>query len=110
MKKYERITCERRFDYYRPGESIPAVPCDYVKSEYAVVMIEEPADWRFDLDLSYAGRDSGISFPPPSRHVAGPIVDRLFAYEELGYSPEELAEIIEQNNRIKEIIKDAIEK
>ena len=36
--------------------------------------------------------------------IAGPAADKLYAYEELGYSPEELRKMIEENKRLNEVM------
>lgn len=103
LDEYKRLTHEKRFEHYRSGERVPAVTIDTtILGDPYVVCIEEPNDYDIWWDHYYP--EHRLTLPEPNRFVAGPIVDRLFAYEELGYSPEELAEIIRQNNEIRKIV------
>lgn len=66
----KRLTCKRRLEHYNPGEetTVICIPANEV-------FIRESANPLFDF-------------------LAGEVADKLYAYEELGYEPEELRVIL----------------
>lgn len=94
IKKY--LTCERYLEHYNKGEKTVVGRLD--TPEHICVV-------ETDMEQEVVFYDNnGTKMPRGmNRYLVGPIADTLHAYEELGYSPEELKEIIEENKKLKEI-------
>lgn len=96
IKKY--LTCERYLEHYNKGDKTVVGRLD--TPEHICV-----TETDMEQEVIIYG-DNGVRMPRHMNHyLVGPITDALHAYEELGYSPEELKEIIEENKRLKEITK-----
>ena len=96
IKNY--LTSERYLENYNKGEKTVVGRLD--TPEHTCVT---------ETDMSQETvfyNNEGIKIPRRTNHyLVGPIADTLHAYEELGYSPEELKGIIEENTKLKEITK-----
>ena len=79
----ERFTFKKTHPYYKPGKEFPCIVANGlpIVSEY---------DHLGDVVKDY---------------VAGPAIDRLYDYEELGYTPEELRNIISKYESYERLIK-----
>lgn len=88
MKNSDRLTTKRVFDNYRPYEFTKASRLSFDRE---LVVVDEHTETVECVDqrTKYA-----MLTVPKCSYATGDIVDRLYDYEELGYSPEELKEII----------------
>jgi hypothetical protein len=93
IKNY--LTCERYLEHYNKGDKTVVGRLD--TPEHICVT---------ETDMSQETvfyNNEGIKIPRRTDHyLVGPIADTLHAYEELGYSPEELKKIIEEHKKYKE--------
>lgn len=85
----ERFTFKKTHPYYKPGEEFPCI----VAKDLIVVTEHDTMDDVFNLEFR------------PKEYVADPAIDRLYDYEELGYTPEELREIIRKYERYERMLK-----
>lgn len=92
IKNY--LTCERYLENYNKGEKTVVGRLDTAKH----VCVTET-----DMSQEDVFYDSlGMKIPRHVDHyLVGPIAETLHAYEELGYSPEELKKIIEKYEELK---------
>lgn len=95
IKKY--LTCERYLEHYNKGEKTVVAPMNGTENLYIVERVERTNRYYDDNPVTV--------LCPDQHYLVGPIADALHAYEGLGYSPEELKEIIEENRKLKEITK-----
>ena len=77
-----KITVMRTFEHYGDGYAVAAVPISDNPAEPAFVMIADAVD----TPGGYIIHD----------YVAGKIVDKLSAYEELGMDPDEIRSMIDE--------------
>lgn len=93
IKKY--LTCERYLENYNNGEKTIVGRLD--TPEHVCVTETDMAQEAIRYD-----NHSMLKIPRHVNHyLVGPIADALHAYEELGYSPEELKKIIDEHKKIK---------
>lgn len=93
-----RLTCRRGFDRYKSDGLVCAIQLDHVEAdevEHAVIT-ENDERW---ID---GGGCTIIRQRRDSHYLVGEIANRLYEYEQLGYSPEELKEIIDDRKKFKE--------
>lgn len=106
----ERLTFLKDHEGYRGGYPVPMVE---VNNGVDVDCIEDRQD---DYTLSFCNSLSISRIAlPPRRFVAGPIVDKLYKYEQLGFDPDELYKIVQEHkqmkaeeDRINELVKNSI--
>lgn len=88
------LTCERYLEHYNKGEKTVVGRLDTPKH----ICVTE-------TDMSQETvyyNDIGMKVPRrTNNYLVGPIADALHAYEELGYTPEELKKIIEEHKEFK---------
>lgn len=89
IKKY--LTCERYLENYNKGDKTTVARLD----DSGNVLVKECENYTWD-DIGYARPRYSQNF------LVGPIADTLHAYEELGYTPEELKEIVDKYKKLKE--------
>ena len=85
----ERFTFKTSHFYYSPGEEIPTIANDNL------VFISEPKYDPFEFSL----------IAKPKEYLVGPAIDRLYDYEDLGYTPEQLREIISKYESYERLVK-----
>lgn len=95
-KRFTRLTGEMYLKHYKEGEKTVVARLNGTENIYIVERHE-------DADLYYDSNGSKI-LCPDEYYLVGPIVETLHAYEELGYSPEELRKMIEENKRLNEVM------
>lgn len=86
-----RLTCRRGFERYKADGLVCAIQLDHVEAdevEHAVIT-ESDERWIDDIGRTIIRRRRD------SHYLVGEIANRLYEYEQLGYSPEELKEIVE---------------
>lgn len=89
------LTCERYLENYNKGEKTVVGRLDTPK-HVCVTETDMSQEAIFYNSL-------GMKIPRHVDHyLVGPIAETLHAYEELGYTPEELKKIIEEHKKIKE--------
>lgn len=88
------LTCERYLKHYNKDEKTVVACLNDTKNIYIVERNEE-------LNRYFDNKPVKI-LCPEEHYLVGPIVDTLHAYEELGYSPEELKKIIEEHKKYRE--------
>lgn len=86
-----RLTCRRGFDRYKSDGLVCAIQLDNVEADEVEHAVITESDERWIDDV---GRTI-IRQRRDSHYLVGEIANRLYEYEQLGYSPEELEEIIE---------------
>lgn len=94
-----RLTCRRYFDKYKPNDLTNAVLLNNMGFEGEVdnVMIAETDE------TIYEDGHCRITRTQLGRHyLVGEVANRLYDYEQLGYSPKELKEIIDDRKKLKE--------
>lgn len=98
IKNY--LTCERYLKHYNKGEKTVVARMNDTQNLY-IVERDQP-DLYFD--------NNPIKILCPDEHyLVGPIVDTLHAYEELGYSPEELKKMIAELEKLRDVTKKVAE-
>lgn len=93
-----RLTCRRGFDRYKSDRLVCAIQLDHVEAdevEHAVIT-ENDERWIDDIGHTI------IRQRRDSHYLVGEIANRLYEYEQLGYSPEELKEIVDAYKKIKQ--------
>ena len=91
------LTSERYLKHYNKGEKTVVARLNETENVY-VVERNEP-----DLYDLYFDNNPVKILCPDDHYLVGPIAETLHAYEELGYSPEELKKIIEEHKRYDEM-------
>lgn len=86
------MTRKRNFKHYKPDCNINAV---LLSDERSFVVVTEPCE----LDDCF-GKIKTFA-KPSSQYVCGEIIDRLAEYEALGYTPNQLHEILIGIHNIK---------
>lgn len=86
-----RLTCRRGFDRYKSDGLVCAIQLDHVEADEVEHAVITESDERWIDDV---GRTI-IRQRRDSHYLVGEIANRLYEYEQLGYSPEELKEIVE---------------
>lgn len=84
-----------RLSYLRGFDGPTFFPSVMLKDNVTVEFKEEPNE-AFDV---YHGRMIVLA---PTRYACGPIIDRLYAYESLGYDPCELKDILKEYKELKQ--------
>jgi hypothetical protein len=85
------LTCERYLKSYNKGDKT------------VVVNLDTPEHICITEVDTYYHNASGWGAPTHrSNYLVGPVAETLHAYEELGYTPEELKKIIEEHKKLKE--------
>ena len=87
----ERFTFKKTHLYYKPGEEFPCI----VAEDLTIVSECNSLDDVFNLKFR------------PKEYVAGPAIDRLYDYEELGHTPNELRILLEQRDNLEDLADDA---
>lgn len=85
-----RLTCRRGFDRYKSDGLVCAIQLDHVEADEVEHAVITESDERWIDDI---GRTI-IRQRRDSHYLVGEIANRLYEYEQLGYFPEELKEII----------------
>jgi hypothetical protein len=86
-----RLTCRRGFDRYKSDGLVCAIQLDHVEADEVEHAVITESDERWIDDV---GRTI-IRQRRDSHYLVGEIANRLYEYEQLGYSPEELKEIVD---------------
>ena len=81
----ERFTFKKTHPYYKPGEEFPCI----VAEDLTIVAESNSLDDVFYREFR------------PKEYAAGPAIDRLYDYEELGYTPDKLREILGKYKQLK---------
>lgn len=84
----KNLTFTKCFEYYKPNQEIATAIFSSTEDQMKHVIIAEPL-----AEVWYEPR--AISY------LAGPIADRLHAFEELGFEPDQLQEIITEYKKMK---------
>ena len=86
-----RLTCRRGFDRYKTDGLVCAIHLDQIYEDEVAhtIITENDEKWLED-----SGRIL-IRKCNDRHYLVGEVANRLYEYEQLGYSPEELKEIIE---------------
>lgn len=87
----ERFTFKKTNPYYKPGEESPCI----VAKDLIVITEYDSMDDVFSLEFR------------PKEYVASPAIDRLYDYEELGHTPNELRILLEQRDNLEDLADDA---
>lgn len=95
IKNY--LTCERYLENYNKGEKTVVGRLDNISQHICVTEARN--------DYTFCNGEGTHVTQHVDHYLVGPIAETLHAYEELGYSPEELKGIIEENTKLKEITK-----
>ena len=93
-----KLTFNKTFTHYRNDEVIPAA------SVNGLVCIDEPSDYDY---LDHGIRRIMI---PTNQYMTGPVVEKLYKYEALGYEPEELAKKLKRLEELEKAQKGFREK
>lgn len=90
INKY--LTCERYLKNYNKDDKTVVVNLD--NPEHIFVT---------EVDTYYHNASGWGAPTRRSNYLVGPVVETLHAYEELGYTPEELKKIIEEHKKYKDV-------
>lgn len=85
-KRFTRLTGEMYLTHYKKGEKTVVARLNGTENMYLI-------DHHEDAEL-YCDNNTRAILCPDDHYLVGPIVETLHAYEELGYSPEELKKMI----------------
>lgn len=89
--KDKQLTCKT---YLKQLDETKVVACLDSDDPVGNQLVIEPGE-TYDADCHYPwGQASRVCKMPDRHYLVGEVADRLYAYEQLGYSPEELREII----------------
>ena len=83
----ERFTFKKTHPYYKPGEEFPCI----VAEDLTIVAESNSLDDVFYREFR------------PKEYAAGSAIDRLYDYEELGYTPCELRDLLESRINIRKV-------
>lgn len=89
INKY--LTCEQYLENYNKGDKTVVAKLDDSEN----ILVKETSNYTWD-DIGY------VRPRYTHNYLVGPIAETLHAYEELGYTPEELKKIIEEHKKLKE--------
>lgn len=88
----------KEFRMYKPGEIIPAVRLTDYPGERSIVVVHEEKD-NFDLTIAPVVEPT---------YLVGPIVDKLYAYEQLGDDPVKIKIVIENRDNEIDYLKERV--
>ena len=95
-KRFTGLTGEMYLTHYKNGEKTVVARLNGTENMYLI-------DHHEDAELYYDSNTRAI-LCPDDHYLVGPIVETLHAYENLGYSPEELRKMIAENKRLNEVM------